>query len=272
MLLKAKSTTIFSSQAAPAYTEILSVDEGYEIGLNMVSIPEGVFLMGAPEDEPGSFDSERPQHRVELRPFYMGSYPITQAQWRLVAGYEPINRYLEADPSCLKGDNCPVGYVSWDDATEFCQRLFYYTGRRYRLPTEAEWEYACRAGTTAPFSFGVTLSEEVARYSRYSSEDEFELAYAVDVGQFPANAWGLCDMHGTILEWCKDDWHDTYRGAPTDGRVWVASKHPVSKVLRGGSWDSLPERCRSAYRSQASPSRRDYDFGSRVCVALMGEG
>ncbi|MEM9008990.1 MAG: formylglycine-generating enzyme family protein [Cyanobacteria bacterium P01_F01_bin.86] len=266
MSLKVEIGTLPNFPTALEYIEILGIDQGYEIALEMVPVPGGTFLMGSPEDEPEGLASERPQHPVGLRPFYMGRYPVTQAQWRVVAGYEPVNRQLAADPACLKGDNCPVEYVSWEDAQEFCARLSRYTGRHYRLPTEAEWEYACRAGTTTPFSLGDSLNGEVARYSPPDQDDE--MACAVDVGQFPANAWGLHDMHGTILEWCQDDWHDTYEGAPTDGRAWIVAERRAPKVLRGGSWDSLPVLCRSAYRFH-SPSRRDYDFGFRVCVALM---
>ncbi len=135
-----------------------------EIGLDMVLIPGGKFLMGAPEDELESLDRERPQHEVIVPSFFMGRFPITQAQWRVIANWSQVERSLEPDPSHFKGDNCPVEQVSWEEAVEFCQRLSVKTGRTYRLPSEAEWEYACRAGTTTPFHFGETIGDELANY------------------------------------------------------------------------------------------------------------
>ncbi|HIK33044.1 MAG TPA: formylglycine-generating enzyme family protein [Oscillatoriales cyanobacterium M59_W2019_021] len=146
------------------YTERLSSATREDIGLEMITIPGGSFAMGAPESEPENGNRERPQHQVTLAPFYLGRYPVTQAQWRVVAGYDAIDRELNPDPSNFKGDDRPVENVSWDDAREFCQRLSAKTGKDYRLPSEAQWEYACRAGTETPFHFGDTLSTELANY------------------------------------------------------------------------------------------------------------
>ena len=155
----------------------------------------------------------------------MGKYPVTQAQWRFVAAQLPqVNRELEIDPSRFKGDNLPVETISWLDAEEFCQRLSHHTGRLYRLPSEAEWEYACRAGTTTPFHFGETISPEFANYNgEYTYGNGEKGVYrkqTTPVGSFQvANPFGLYDIHGNVWEWCADDWHKNYQGAPSDGII-----------------------------------------------------
>jgi formylglycine-generating enzyme required for sulfatase activity len=233
-----------------SYTE----DLGAGVKLILMLIPGGEFDMGSSENEPESFDNERPQHHVQVPQFLLGRYPITQDQWRVVAGYEVINIELPIDPSEFKGDNRPVESVSWEYAQEFCRRLSAKTGKKYRLPSEAEWEYACRAGTVTPFHFGETISPELANYEEsaiYNNEPKGE--YRVEttkVGVFPANEWGLHDMHGNIWEWCEDDWHESYDGAPRDGSAWLDSDGLRSmKMVRGGSWGSYPRHCRSASRS-----------------------
>ena len=251
------------------------------IQLDMMQIPGGSFTMGAPKSEPESRDRERPQHEVTVPAFFMARTPITQAQWRIVAGYDPVDQELDPNPSHFKGDNRPVEQVSWDDATEFCQRLSQKTGRTYRLPSEAEWEYACRAGTQTPFHFGETLSDELANYRAQDLEIGSTLykgAYGrgilgqfreetTDVGQFPANPFGLYDMHGNVLEWCEDDWHGSYEGAPpNDGSAWIESdRTSTERLLRGGSWVYYPRYCRSACRLDVSRGARNYGVGFRVC-------
>ncbi len=223
------------------YTESLSQD----IGLEMVAIPEGSFLMGSPKGEPESDNSERPQHEVRLQPFYLGRYPITQAQWRIVAGYERVARELDLEPSRFKRDNRPVENIRWQDAEEFCRRLSAKTGKDYRLPSEAQWEYTCRAGTTTPFHFGKIITTDLANYNgNYSYNDSPKGKYreqTTEVGSFLANAWGLCDMHGNVWEWCADDWHGDYTGAPSDGSAWLendkSDQNKADKLLRGGSWN-----------------------------------
>ena len=219
------------------YTELLSPasETADPIPLEMIAIPSGSFTMGAPESESESRDDERPQHEVTLQPFYLGRYPVTQAQWSVVAGYERVDRDLDPDPSNFKGANRPVESVSWEDAQEFCQRLSVATGKDYRLPSEAQWEYACRAGTETPFHFGETISPELANYEGRStygdgSKGEFRQE-TTEVGSFPANDWGLHDMHGNVWEWCEDDWHSNYNGAPEDGSVWVESNREETGIV-----------------------------------------
>ena len=251
------------------YTETLSSASGEEISLDMIAIPSGSFTMGAPESETDSGKGERPQHEVTLQPFYLGRYAVTQAQWRVVAGYERINQELDPDPSEFKGENRPVEQVSWEEAQEFCQRLSTKTGKDYRLPSEAKWEYACRAGTTTPFHFGETISPELANYyatATYNNSPKGEVREkTTDVGSFPGNEWGLHDMHGNVWEWCEDDWHNSYEGAPEDGSTWTDNRSQAEKLLRGGSWDLNPQNCRSAYRSHSSRVNRYIDLGFRVC-------
>ena len=238
-------------------TSIVEVIEpGVE--LELMEIPGGSFTMGAPETEEGSHRSERPQHQVTVPSFCMGKYPITQGQWKAVAGLPKVERDLKVDPSRFKGDRRPVERVSWYDAVEFCARLSKHTGREYRLPSEAQWEYACRAGTTTPFHFGETITSELANYeaqSTYGGGPKGKYREeTTPVGSFDvANAFGLYDMHGNVLEWCLDDWHSNYEGAPVDGSGWMNENDNLSQVegyavLRGGSWVDSPILCRSAYR------------------------
>ena len=242
---------------------------GGAIGLDMILVPAGMFLMGSPEDEPERVEDEDPQHEVTVSSFFMGRYPVTQAQWRFVAGFPQVNRALDLEPSNFTGDNRPVEQTSWYEAVEFCDRLSIHTGRTYRLPSEAEWEYACRAGTTTPFYFGKTLTTELANYDgNYSYNDGPKGEYrekTTPVDQFGiANAFGLCDMHGNVWEWCLDHWHDNYEGAPTDGNAWLSDDETSRRVARGGSWIDLPGYCRSACRDYLTPVFRNYTVGFRV--------
>jgi len=279
-------------------------------------IPAGSFLMGSPANEPDRSKTEGPQHEVTLAAFWMAQTPITQAQWREVAGWEKVERDLNPDPSFFKGDQRPVERVSWFDAMEFCHRLSQRTGRRYTLPSEAQWEYACRAGSKTPFAFGDTLTSGLANYDAnyvYGSgpKGQYRLQ-TTDVGSFAGNAWGLQDMHGNVWEWCLDEYHHNYNEAPNDGSAWVedeslekccaagrgstspgtaarltastttrtpASTTSVSasvaspdvfRLLRGGSWDSYPANCRSAYRFNSHPDLRVVSFGFRVCCLPQG--
>lgn len=246
------------------------------LSLEMVAIPSGRFIMGSPNDEPERSSSERPQHEVVIKDFYMGRYPVTQAQWRFVAELLQVNREFDPDPSHFKGDDRPVETVSWFDAVEFCARLNQYTAMEYRLPTEAEWEYACRAGTITPFHFGETISSELANYDGspiYNGGPKGKhRGETTSVKQFGiANAFGLCDMHGNVYEWCEDHWHGNYSGASTDGSAWLTENENASRVRRGGSWNNIPRSCRSAYRNSDSPAYRNYRLGFRVvcCVSEM---
>ena len=175
----------------------------------------------------------------------MGKYPITQAQYQRVMGKNPSN---------FKGDERPVEQVSWNDAVEFCQRLSKQTGKEYRLPSEAEWEYACRAGTTTAYYFGDTITGKLANYAASGT---------TAVGKYPPNAFGLYDMHGNVWEWCQDNWHDNYKNAPNDGSAWLSGESSIN-VIRGGSWNVNPRYCRSAGRDRFNPDDTDYDDGFRV--------
>lgn len=245
---------------------------GDRVVLEMVEVPGGEFLMGAPKDEESSFDSERPQHEVTVSPFYMGKFTVTQAQWRVVAGWTKIERDLEPEPSHFKGDDRPVEQVSWEDATEFCARLAKKTERAYRLPTEAEWEYACRAGTTTPFAFGETITPEFVNYDgnhpygkAAKGKYREETVPAGSLGA--ANALGLFDMHGNVWEWCQDVWHGNYESAPNDGSAWEEGEVTERRVLRGGSWVGYGCYCRSAFRDGLAPAGRGHEFGLRVVVS-----
>lgn len=238
--------------------------------LEMVAIPGSSFRMGSPETEAERLHWEGPQHAVGVPPFFIGKYPITQTQWHVVASLPPVDRDLDADPSHFRGNDCPVEYISWQDAAEFCARLSQATGRAYRLPSEAEWEYACRAGTTTPFHFGATLTPDLANYDgNYTYDQGPKGEYCrrtTPVNSFPPNGFGLYNMHGNVYEWCADSWHGSYKGVPADGSAWIDSSenNNRSHLVRGGSWYDLPRRCRSAYRDHVAPDYRYDSLGLRV--------
>ncbi|MGH1393153.1 MAG: SUMF1/EgtB/PvdO family nonheme iron enzyme [Trichormus sp.] len=233
---------------------------GNGVVLDMVAIPGGTFLMGSPEDEPGRYNSESPQHQVNVKPFFMGKFPVTQAQWKAVARFVKVNIDLYPDPSYFNGANRPVEKVSWDEAVEFCARLSQKTGRIYRLPSEAEWEYACRAGTTTPYYFGDTITKELANYNNFYQQ-------TTDVGTFPGNPFGLFDMCGNVWEWCRDEWHDNYDQAPNDGSAWLVGINKYN-LLRGGSWYSNDGLCRCASRFIFARADRDINVGFRVASVV----
>ena len=239
------------------------------VSLEMVEISGGTFVMGSPKKERGRFFDEDTHHEVSVSPFYVGKFEVTQAQWRVVASWPSVATELSADPSFFQGEDLPVEKVSWDDAVEFCARLAKRTGRVYRLPTEAEWEYACRAGTTTPFAFGPTISPKIVNYDSkrpYGSAPKGEYrGKTVEVGSLGyANAFGLYDMHGNVWEWCQDIWHNSYYGAPTNGLAWSVGGEAGYHVVRGGSWDSYGNLCRSAHRDGHYHNSIEPDFGFRV--------
>jgi formylglycine-generating enzyme required for sulfatase activity len=221
------------SQGRATSRQVVALGQGIE--LEMVSIPSGSFLMGAPAHEAHSKPDEQPQHRVTVPAFQIGRYPVTQRQWQLVMGN---------NPSHFRGDELPVEQVNWQQSVEFCQKLSIITGQKYRLPSEAEWEYACRAGTTTPYHFGKVASRSLANYYIYESSQPRQ---TTAVGSFSANAFGLHDMHGNVEEWSADASHSNYDGAPTDGSAWLNGNRN-SYVVRGGSWVISPGYCRSANR------------------------
>jgi formylglycine-generating enzyme required for sulfatase activity len=270
-----KLTLVRRTQQVQFFMEVLQE----ELGIEMMRIPEGKFLMGSPQDELDRYDGESPRHEVNVSSFFMGKYPVTQAQWRFVAGLTPVRQELKPDPSYFKGNLRPVESVNWWDAVEFCDRLSQYTGREYRLPSEAEWEYACRAGTTTPFHFGETITTDLANYCGVDGGTSYKGFYGrglkgeyreetTPVDHFGiANAFGLCEMHGNVWEWCLDHWHESYEGAPEDGSAWLSQDENSSRVLRGGSWHNYPGDCRSATRYGINPAFDYNDLGFRVvCV------
>ncbi|WP_293155533.1 bifunctional serine/threonine-protein kinase/formylglycine-generating enzyme family protein [Okeania sp. SIO2C9] len=239
-------------------------DLGNGIKLEMVYIPGGSFIMGSPKNELHRYDAESPQHQVILKPFYMSKYPITQNQYLAI---------MRENPSDFKGENCPVERVTWHNAKKFCQKLSEKTGKIYRLPSESQWEYACRAGTTTPFYFGETITSELANYNgnyTYGKAPQSEYRQkTTEVGIFPPNAFGLYDMHGNVWEWCLDIWHDNYDSSPTDGSTWESPGNSNKRVLRGGCWCNLTRSCRSACRHSFYSYERNSRGGFRI-VCLPG--
>jgi len=253
--------------------QYVAEDLGNGVRLEMVVIPGGKFLMGSPETSKERYPDEGPQHEVTVSSFYMGKFEVTQAQWRAVASLPKVSRDLNPDPSQFKGDNRPVENVSFDDAMEFCRRLSKKTGRTYRLPSEAEWEYACRAGTTTPFAFGETITPEFVNYdgspASGSATTKGMRGETIPVGSLGvANAFGLYDIHGNVWEWCLGEYHDSYRGAPTDGSPWLTSGDEQHHVVRGGSWHNLDIDTRSANRSSYAHDGRYNDIGFRLLMEL----
>ncbi|MEG4106055.1 bifunctional serine/threonine-protein kinase/formylglycine-generating enzyme family protein [Microcoleus sp. S13_C5] len=244
-------------------TQFFSENLGSGAILDMVAIPGGRFVMGSPNTEAGRSNNEGPQRTVNISPFFMGKYPITQEQWEVVMGN---------NPSEIKGLKRPVEQVSWNNALEFCQKISQKTGKIYRLPSEAEWEYASRAGTTTPFYFGDTITPDLVNYDGnypYGAAPKgLYRKQTTDVGSFPPNPFGLYDMHGNVWEWCSDKWHGNYNGAPTDGSSWETGTDN-NRVLRGAAWNCNTVYCRSAYRGRNWAVHRSRHLGFRVAVASV---
>jgi formylglycine-generating enzyme required for sulfatase activity len=259
---KSNETVVPIAQRGTA--ETFTEDLGNGVKLEMVEIPKGEFMMGSPSSEQDRSPDEGPQHRVQVPGFYMGKYEVTQAQYQALMG---------KNPSHFTGDGrLPVEQVSWLDAMDFCQKLSQKTGRTYRLPSEAEWEYACRAGTTTPFAFGETISPAIVNYNGtypYGNAAKGEYREkTTPVGSFPANAFGLHDMHGNLWEWCLDEWVDNYNNAPANGSPRGNIKSRATdkqRLLRGGSWHyGGAYGCRSANRDHDDASNRYYYIGFRL--------
>lgn len=245
-----------------------------EITLDLVSIPEGVFMMGDDRHHP----DERPIHEVTVKSFYMGKYPITVAQYRAVMG-ENAGSGVELDR--------PIEQVNWDEAIAFCTKLSQQTGREYSLPSEAQWEYACRAHTQTIFYMGETITPDLANYNGdypYNGAPPGEnRGQAIAVGSFPPNAFGLYDMHGNVWEWCLDEYQPSYQGAPSDGSAAISStsgdlkrsrpgrvprpwERPKQRVMRGGAWDYVARGCRSAVRCSLASTIRIAGCGFRAIL------
>jgi eukaryotic-like serine/threonine-protein kinase len=250
---------------AEIYTEALDND----VNLNMVKIPGGKFVMGSPESEKDRQEDESPQHQVTVPEFYLGQTLVTQAQYQAIMGNNPSN---------FKGnDKLPVESVSWLDAVAFCEGLSQKTNRTYRLPSEAEWEYACRAGTNTPYAFGETIKPSVVNYNGkypYGGADKGKYRQkTTPVGSFPPNLFGLYDMHGNLWEWCLDEYTDNYNGAPDNGSAngdTISLDENKKRVLRGGAWFNYAQYCRSGNRRDYATSSARVDFfGFRVvCLAF----
>lgn len=244
----------------PARVEGLKQSLGGGVELDLVSIPGGKFMMG----DDRHHQDEQPVHQVTLPAFYMSRYPITQAQYRSLMG---------EGAGVGIGDDCPIEKIDWYEAMEFCQKLTDLTGNPYTLPSEAQWEYAARAGTTTPFYFGDIITPDLVNYNGdfpYNGAPVGENRdRATAVGSFPANSFGLFDMHGNVWEWCLDSYQPNYHGAPTDGSAWIDESVPereLKRVMRGGAWDYVARGCRSAVRCSLAADRRMAGCGMRVVL------
>lgn len=236
--------------------QTITLDLGEQVTMKLTLIPAGKFVMGSSSDEVGRGEDEGPQREITIsKPFYMGIYEIAQGQYEVIMG---------SNPACFKGATRPVERVSWEDATEFCERLSRKTGKKVTLPTEAQWEYACRAESTTRFCFGDD-EKQLAVYARYGQSVEDGTA---PVGMSKPNAWGLYDMHGNVWEWCSDRYAKSYANLSLVDTTGPNSGQ--TRVLRGGSWNFGPEQCRSACRYEGSPNIGGNLFGFRVVVDSNG--
>jgi len=265
----------FKAQTNPVASTVITEILPKGIFLEMVKIPAGSFLMGTEEAEvirlckeykTDYYKREMPQHRVNLQEFYLGKYPVTQEQYEAIMGNNPSD--FKDNPKN------PVENVSWNNAQEFCQKLNDKTKKKYRLPSEAEWEYACRAGTTTSFYFGETISTDQANYDGNDTfgkgkKGEYR-EKTTPVGSFPANKFGLYDLHGNVREWCEDGWHENYENAPKDGNSWNENNSQTNlRILRGGSWNYDPRYCRSAFRLTFNADYRYFNVGFRLAVSIF---
>ncbi|WP_103666551.1 SUMF1/EgtB/PvdO family nonheme iron enzyme [Pseudanabaena sp. BC1403] len=237
---------------------------GNGVTLDLVRIPAGKFMMGSKEH-----GDEQPIHEATLKEFWMGKYVVTDTQWQAIMGTKPSEQYY----GWFQGEDQPVVGVSWEDAREFCEKASQKTGKLIRLPSETEWEYACRCGTTTPFHFGATITPYLVNYNgNYPYDDAPKGEYRErrdNVDSFTPNAWGLYQMHGNVREWCEDIWHDNYNGIPQDGSAWLSDGEQAKRLLRGGSWNDGAIGCRSAVRYGESESKGFYSFGFRVVASIL---
>ena len=249
-------------------TKYFTEDLGDSITLDMVEVPSGKFTMGlAPYSR---FLDEWPNHLVTVKSFYIGKYEVTQAQWSAIAELPKVKIDLKKTPSKrFRGDDLPVEMVSWEEAVEFCRRLTQATGRPYRLPSEAEWEYAFRAKTTTLFYFGEKITTDLANYrGEYETKQQgIDRKRIMPVGSFAPNSFGLFDMCGNVQEWCEDDYHSNYKGAPIDGSTWENNER-TTKVFRNCAWDSDGFWCRSTQRFGLDPHEKIASLGFRIVTVL----
>jgi formylglycine-generating enzyme required for sulfatase activity len=222
----------------------------------MVNLPAGEFMMGETEDDKFANDTERPSHRVRISPgLALGRFPVTVEEFQ---HFRPTHSLDEAR-------EWPVVRVNWHDAHAYCDWLTQRADRAYRLPTEAEWEYACRCGSRSPFSFGNELTPALANFLYDENGTQVGIGQRTRAGKYPANAFGLQDMHGNVCEWVEDSWHPNYFGAPDDGRAWMSAQD-ADRVIRGGAWDYLPRLLRSSWRDWRRSNQRTDNVGFRVAT------
>ncbi|MSR50504.1 MAG: WGR domain-containing protein [Gemmataceae bacterium] len=237
---------------AEKQAKVAEEDLGKGVKLEMVLVPAGKFMMGSPASEKNRYDDET-QHKVTLtKPFYMGKYEVTQEQWEAVMG---------DNPSETKEAKYPVTDVSWEDCQEFIEKLNTSTKGNYRLPTEAEWEYACRAGTSTAYSFGAKITPKNANY------DDSGIDKPIEGGTYKPNAFGLYDMHGNVWEWCEDWLADYSPGAVTDPKGPTTTGE--TRVLRGGSFVCFASDARSSLRLSGAPTYRDFSNGFRLARTAL---
>ena len=229
----------------------MKVEIKEQIAIDFVLIPSGTFIMGSPENETGRHKNEKQHEVIISKSFYMQDTPVTRTQWTAIMG---------DNPSYFKDGDYPAENVSWKDTQIFIEKLNDFTKKTFRLPTEAEWEYACRAGTKTSFNVGDSL-ENKANYNLFFDKTTV-------VKSFPPNNWWLYDMHGNVWEWVEDDWHDNYTDAPEDGSAWVDSPRCAYRVNRGGGWYSIARRCRSASRDWSWLGIRDFRYGFRLALSF----
>jgi formylglycine-generating enzyme required for sulfatase activity len=244
-----------TSQTTPGPATLI-LDLGGGVKMELIRIPAGRFKMGSHKREKGRAGDEGPQHRVRItKPFYMGKYEVAQAQWIAVMG---------EDPSRFKGGDLPVE-IDWNECDQFCWKVSEIAIKHVRLPTEAEWEYACRAGTSTAYSFGDSR-DDLGQYAWYLDNSDSK---PHPVGQKRPNRWGFYDMHGNVGEWCQDFAHASYRGAPSDGSAWASGgSQEFWRVSRGGSWSDRGRNCRSAERIMR-PLDLTYSNGLRIVVEIQ---
>ncbi|HEY8563588.1 MAG TPA: formylglycine-generating enzyme family protein [Pyrinomonadaceae bacterium] len=245
--------------------KIIALELSENATLDLIEVPAGSFLMGSADSETEKRINETPQHEVRIKSFHLGKFPVTQKQWLALMDSLP-----ETDEN-FRDESFPVVNVWLEKAIEFCARLSKITGEKFRLPSEAEWEYACRAGTTTPFSFGKTITTDLANFNgeqpfRETPRGEFRKRLT-PVGSFPPNNFGLYDMHGNVWEWCADVWHEDYTDAPTDGSAWLSGGDQSYCVQRGGSWLDRAANCRSAFRVGDIAHNDENIVGLRVCYS-----
>ena len=228
----------------------LILQPGMDVKMELMLIPPGKFFMGSHESH-----EDEPLHPVEIRtPFYLGRFAVTQAQWMAIMGSNPAH--------FNNNEELPVETIPWEACTRFCQKLSNLTGYQARLPSESEWEYACRAGSNTAYSFGDNR-DNLDEYGWYRDNAN---GISHPVGRKKPNAWGLYDMHGGIDEYCQDLWHPNYEGAPADGSAWIENGEKELRVLRGGSWYDLAEHCCSSHRNYYTATEPSEDHGFRVAI------